>query len=236
MKKRIIKEYFRGFAWKNMVEAYKDSTALWPSLYLIIILPYANNLRVGIWIYILGFFPLGFCLLSGSIHFYKPSKLFYLCPMDEKERKDYIVGRLLCNLLIPLMIGVIGSLLLLWMTEIDWLTFFLLLLNISLIALIHCGFNQREIIRDDQGRKKGLLQDSSTLEEGFCTIISLCSSIFLLVVFAANDSTQTYNIVEITVKVILLLFALFIQLPLGISLRKKWKKQLQSAFSWEGRG
>ena len=156
--------------------------------------------------------------------------------MDEKERKDYIVGRLLCNLLIPLMIGVIGSLLLLWMTEIDWLTFFLLLLNISLIALIHCGFNQREIIRDDQGRKKGLLQDSSTLEEGFCTIISLCSSIFLLVVFAANDSTQTYNIVEITVKVILLLFALFIQLPLGISLRKKWKKQLQSAFSWEGRG
>lgn len=237
MWKRIIAEYVQGFSpgsLKKLIQ--EDSPNFWgycTGIIMIGVLSFFDT-KKGVVVFCLGAIPLLFCLISGCLHSFRLPKLFYLCPMEEGERREYIMARLLWNIFIPLIAGLLGIILLWRMDIADGLSALLLSANLVLIALILCGFNKTKMVRNEQGEKKrkGIFE-SLSVQEGCCLFISNLSTVFVLVIMENTSKAASKTRLDMGIKLFLLGLAVLVQLPLAMKMRKSWKNQLNSTFDYE---
>lgn len=122
MGKRILREYISAFRWKNLKKIAKyDYASMACSIWLIIYIFWNASMERKseheMVIKLAALLPLVFLFLSKGIHPFGLPKIMYLCPMSEKERKQYIFCRYYIQMAIHLSVSVIGIVVLFFVTE-----------------------------------------------------------------------------------------------------------------------
>ena len=234
MWKWVIRDYFAAFRPEKLKKAMGNS-GWWMYLYFGAVLPMMFQVlrsARGTTIYYLICLPILFGVLTSMLHPLKLPKVMFLCPMQEELRKKYIVRSVLFRGGVLLTITFICVVILLSMRACDGLTAGVLILNMTVMTLVFCGYNgvQKTDKAANQRSVADNVMDMASPTMGVAgavaLVLSLVSSMLLAFFMAKGDVEDWLTFIFAGV-------AIFLQIPLTIPLLKNWNNAMECAASYE---
>lgn len=139
MLKKVIHDYLGYLRWGNIRRVYSNIGTWWIYPYMLTIFPLLTDIdeSSGLAAYYMLTIPMLFAIMTLTVVPMKLPKQMFLCPMEEQERRRYIQELFAVRLLIPFLIGAIGSFVVLVMKKGHPLILCLEIL--ALISLLLCG-------------------------------------------------------------------------------------------------
>ncbi len=230
MRKRIIQDYFEAFRWSKSKEAYKKGS--WYTFFcFLFIVPvnskfYENERKALAYLCIV--IPIMFCMFSSTLHPMRLPKVMFLCPMQESERREYIVQSCWLRMSIHILIGVLGGVILLLNGICDPVCIGGSLFNIVVLAFFLSGINANGYGRINENNVRAFDMDSAPgILEMAQILVTIISSIGYSVMLCWDTPVAWW------VKAIFVGIALLIQLPLLLHYTKYWKYSIEKAMSYE---
>lgn len=113
MLKKVVLDYMDSLRWSRIKNAHNFSTA-WFYIYMLTIFPMLlsiNETLTKLGAYYLGIVPLLFGTLSVSVVHLRLPKQMFLCPLTQSERKQYVWQLFGIRLFVPLLFGIVSSVL-----------------------------------------------------------------------------------------------------------------------------
>ncbi len=226
-----IKDYFGGFRWGRIKEAYKGG-GWWTPIFLMTVLPAATRFfetQKSTLAYVLVYGPILFCLFAAPLHSIMLPKLMYLCPMSRENRRKYIVASTVIRIGVPMLLGVLGAGILLARGICDWICEVGVLLNIISFSLMlgsgtnHNGFGKMS----EEGQRVMNFDTRAGVWESFGLMLALLLGMAYPFVLAWDTPVPQW------VKWLFLGFQLLAQLPITIKYMGFWKPSVEGAVYYE---
>ncbi len=138
----IVRDYFSAYRWEHIKEDGKLN-AIWYLLYCMIIVPLMMGLSFGRHGYVkclLVAIPAVWIGLSASLHSMRLPKIMFLCPMDYKMRRQYIIIAFWFRMCFHTAIGALGGIATMLVGG-DALTAIAIIINNAIFSFYCSGMN-----------------------------------------------------------------------------------------------
>lgn len=231
----IIREYLAEFRLGRMKEKY--GSYLWSYFYLgfytLTIFPIflwsdhsehqAGNM---ISYYVLAVLML-FSFYSDMLHPIGMTKLMYLCPMSERQRRQYLIHSYWFKIAVSTGVTLLGLLVLGVLHLINWAYAGLMFLNIVEITLC-CSLMMEKRMKESLEKKKlFMLSNSRDGWETFGIVLALLLGFFMLL--SVNWQEEMIGILGIVMAIIMLA----VELPIAIRTVKRVNDVIRMAMNYE---
>lgn len=229
MWKWAVRDYFTAFTWKKVKAVLGASWLLIlefgfviPSLYGV----FDNGRRA--FAYLLCATITAYIVLSSEIHEIQLSKLMYLCPMTQRQRKKYVEAGMLFRICFEAVLGVGGTMVFFVGQFCDEVLMVSFIIDVIAFIISSGGFDRVLMDRKVRERLRPTQKFlSGALSTGNFIVTSI--SFLLKTVILTDIEIGITNIL----KWIFLGVALLVQLPLTIRLLCNWKQAVEKACSYE---
>ncbi len=228
MTKRIVKDYFLAFRWGNFKE--KVANALYMILYFTVLFPvivgFYEKVQYVITYYLIAI-PTIHIINSGALHIMRMPKLMYMVPLNENQKREYIVKSAIFRICFCTLLGTVCGLPLVLLGWCRVITYVIIVYDILTLALLFCGMNERYGVEEREkyppvkSDYRGIVQ----WVDVFLTIISIFGISCML---CWDDGP-----VNVYVNLVFIIPAILFQLPLTIKHMTYWKKAVEKAMHYE---
>jgi len=230
MWKWVVRDYFAAFRWEKSKEWLKNSNGWWLVFYFSFMLPACSRIwssSVSTKVYLMVVIPFIYGVFSVGIHDKALPKVMYLCPMEQKVRKEYIARSYLFRILMIVILNLVAAFFLLIMGLTDVVTACMIVGNGAFWAVAGIGLGRQRLDPAVKERLKATTSYAMGNMETGLGIVSALSQ-FGLVCILGWDTPVAWWVKWIFVGV-----AVVLQLPLAIRLLKNWDKTMERATSYE---
>lgn len=205
MAKYIIRDFFGGLRMGNLKQNKASSQCIYGIIFIFCMSVFTEHIWGGrsAWRNVIVenalFLPMLFSYCSASVHSVQLEKIMYLCPMDLKERRNYIYGSYYFRTGVHMLIAAVGLCIVVCVSDCDIFSAIQILLNHMLVAAM-VSHGQRT---DDKRRRKVIVIG----EVLFATSLLSNAIQFRIIVLAPH---------ALWVKLVLFFIFCAVQLPLEI--------------------
>lgn len=229
--KLVIRDYFSGFRISKIKARYgKDFfvATYWGTYLLLVAVTWMGktDIETVLNYYILAFLTL-FCMYSVWLHPVSLSKLLYLCPMSELERRDYLVKSYLFKIGVPLGIALVEIGILCVLHRINWAYAILMFASNAGIILCNSLMVEKRVRKNLEQKRGMFLSANSDGWETLGMIVSFCMVIYLLV--GIQWQNKMMGISGIVTAIIILI----VELPLTVRIIKRAGGVIELAMNYE---
>ena len=252
MWQHVIRDYFRAYRWNNIKRTWKISQStgyiVMGIMFLSIVMmtdTYETmidgvmvrkpdfNVFMGQTDTVLFFayiVPVIFIWLSIMVHPVRLPKMMYLCPMDRKERTEYVYNSFRFRIIFSMMIALVGIGELILFFGFDGIAISALFIN----DLIFCMLIPSAAVSERNGRSEDKVnnwatEDIKTILESFITMLGVFSSMAFTVFLTNQGMSAEAKVGEVILFVVMLLF----EIPMAKGYRKYMKQELDAAICYE---
>ena len=250
MWQHIIRDYFRAYRWNNIKRTWKISQStgyivMGIMFFSIVMLTdtYETmidgatvrkpdfNVFMGqtdtvlVFAYIV---PVIFIWLSIMVHPVRLPKMMYLCPMDRKERTEYVYNSFRFRIIFSMVIASVGIGALILFIGFDGIAISALFIN----DLIFCMLIPSGAVHERNGRSDDKVNDWADIKmtlETFITMLGAFSSMAFGMFLINPEMSAEAKVGEVVLFVVMLMF----EIPMVKGYRKYMKQELAAAICYE---
>lgn len=229
MGEMIIRDYFKAFRWSKFKDVFWKG-GFW-IIYMGVIVPFCGGFTEKGEYYVtfqMIFLPVLFCFISCFLHPMEIPKAMFLCPMSDRQRRDYVVQSCVFRICFTGSVGVVFTIGMIGLGLCDVVSGVALLGNHICLALLLCGFSERKG-RTEEERNRSLLEHAG-LRSGVEIVDALCIILcsFGIACVLCWDTTPAP-----WVKWVFLAVVLLVECPLTAYFMMGWKAAVERAISYE---
>ena len=235
--KMVVRDYFGAFRWTKIKECYKSSVfGNWfLVVYLFVIFPglflegreIAGD-AVGLTIqYLVVMFLIAYGLFAAPLHPVGLSKLMYLCPMSEAERRKYVYQSYVFKVGFGMALTVVGVLVLIFTTGLN--VAYGCFVIFAELGIVVCDGNVTKAgIRACVAEKKSIVFGATgDVVDSFALVIAVFIGFYLGAMVELNQD------MDLTMTMVVACAMIVLEVPLMIYSIKKVKPTLEAAVRYE---